>query len=290
MDKSYILKCIDIAEASKKGQAMPTWWWPLRSRANSITPNSAKSSRASRSSASTKSSKRPSAPIWWPMKKPRNFPKKGLTSSCCPAFVKYIENLFPELKGQNLEQSFADGDDRPLFQENRSHREKSSSSGLASPRRWRCSSDNSKAYVDCVITFEELQALIDAEDIDLGEPWRSRRSITLLTMAEFSPGAAGFTDAVKEALKEQGFSFVKPNPENGLGARSMQNRPQGFKSPDGAYNFIEGMACAGGCIGGPCCLTHELRDAADVDKYGHESKETTITGALSGVLALSDKK
>ena len=40
------------------------------------------------------------------------------------------------------------------------------------------------------------------------------------------------------------------------------------------------MACPGGCIGGPCSLTHEIRDKADVDKYGMEAKSQTITESL----------
>ena len=33
-------------------------------------------------------------------------------------------------------------------------------------------------------------------------------------------------------------------------------------------NFIEGMACTGGCIGGAGCLTHGEKNKAEVDKYG----------------------
>ena len=62
------------------------------------------------------------------------------------------------------------------------------------------------------------------------------------------------------------------------------------KGPNKPNNFIEGMACVGGCIGGPCCLTHELRDAASVDKYGHESKETTIKGSLKNILVLNGEE
>ena len=46
-------------------------------------------------------------------------------------------------------------------------------------------------------------------------------------------------------------------------------------------NFIEGMACVGGCIGGAGCLTHEARDKSEVDKYGREAMEKTITDAIS---------
>lgn len=85
-------------------------------------------------------------------------------------------------------------------------------------------------------------------------------------------------------MKEQNIDFeVKPVAVSGLDQCKMaltqakNGRLQG--------NFIEGMACPGGCIGGPCCLTHEVRDAADVDKYGHESKETTMLGAANAAMA-----
>ena len=46
-------------------------------------------------------------------------------------------------------------------------------------------------------------------------------------------------------------------------------------------NFIEGMACLGGCIGGAGCLTHGEKNKADVDKYGKEAYEKTIKDAVS---------
>lgn len=39
------------------------------------------------------------------------------------------------------------------------------------------------------------------------------------------------------------------------------------------------MGCVGGCIGGPCSLTHKIRDKMDIDKYG---KEMTIKSAING--------
>ena len=46
-------------------------------------------------------------------------------------------------------------------------------------------------------------------------------------------------------------------------------------------NFIEGMACTGGCIGGAGCLTHGEKNKAEVDKYGKEAFEKTIGDAVS---------
>ena len=46
-------------------------------------------------------------------------------------------------------------------------------------------------------------------------------------------------------------------------------------------NFIEGMACIGGCIGGAGCLTHGEKNKQDVDKYGMLAHEKTIKDAIS---------
>ena len=46
-------------------------------------------------------------------------------------------------------------------------------------------------------------------------------------------------------------------------------------------NFIEGMACINGCIGGAGCLTHGEKNKAEVDKYGREALEKNIGDAIS---------
>ncbi len=46
-------------------------------------------------------------------------------------------------------------------------------------------------------------------------------------------------------------------------------------------NFIEGMACVGGCIGGAGCLTHGEKNKSEVDKYGREAFEKTISDAIA---------
>ena len=48
-------------------------------------------------------------------------------------------------------------------------------------------------------------------------------------------------------------------------------------------NFIEGMACEGGCIGGAGCLTHTEKNRAGVDKYSSKAADKTITEAVSAL-------
>ena len=46
-------------------------------------------------------------------------------------------------------------------------------------------------------------------------------------------------------------------------------------------NFIEGMACKLGCIGGAASLSHGPKDVSQVDKYGKLSKEKNSIDAIS---------
>ena len=48
------------------------------------------------------------------------------------------------------------------------------------------------------------------------------------------------------------------------------------------------MACVGGCIGGAGCLTHGAKNKAQVDEYGREAMEKTISDAVA-VLGINNK-
>ena len=41
------------------------------------------------------------------------------------------------------------------------------------------------------------------------------------------------------------------------------------------------MACLGGCINGAGCMTHGEKYKNDVDKYGREAMEKTISDAVA---------
>ena len=57
------------------------------------------------------------------------------------------------------------------------------------------------------------------------------------------------------------------------------SRSSAFKNVLDA-NFIEGMACVGGCVGGAGCLTHGEKNRADVEKYGEEATKKSILEAV----------
>ena len=205
--------------------------------------------------------------------------EKGfLPSSCCPAFVRYIKTAFPMLAehiSHNMSPMGAlakyvketDPDSKVIF------------IGPCTAKKAEAQLESVKPYVDAVLTFEELQALFDSLDMDL--PALEEGVLDNASyIGRIFARSGGLTDAAAQAMKEQNIDFeIKPVVCDGIEEcrvallKKSKNVLQG--------NFIEGMACVGGCIGGAGCLTHGEKNKAEVDKYGREAYEKTITDAVS---------
>lgn len=208
--------------------------------------------------------------------------EKGfLTSSCCPAFVRYIETKFPELQGHvshNLS---------PMAEMAKQIKKLHSNCkiifiGPCTAKKAEFQKPEVKKYVDCVITFEDLQALIDSKDIDPSE-----LSESLLDNASYYgrifARSGGLSDAVAQALKEQGTSEDEFK-LNGIICNGISECHVALLKASKNMlkeNFIEGMACSNGCIGGAACLTHGPKDKEAVNKYGEAAMEKTISDAIS---------
>ena len=205
--------------------------------------------------------------------------EKGfLTSSCCPAFVQYIKSAFPKLLplvSHNPSPMVALAQYIKSTDENA----KVVFIGPCTAKKAEAQLDHAKPYVDVVLTFEELQALYDSKDVDittLGEDVLDNASYFGRIFAR----SGGLCDAVAQSLKEQNIDF-KVNPVVCDGIEEC--RMALLKKSKNALpnNFIEGMACVGGCIGGAGCLTHGEKNKKQVDDYGREALEKTITDAVS---------
>ncbi len=205
--------------------------------------------------------------------------EKGfLTSSCCPAFVDYINKNFPDLK------PFVSHNLSPMATIAKYIKEheapcKTVFIGPCTAKKAEVRKESVKPYVDEAMTFEELQALFDSKDIDitaLPEDVLDNASYFGRIFAR----CGGLSDAVKEGIKEQNLDFeVKPYSCDGIEACRMALLMKSKGRLDA--NFIEGMACIGGCIGGAGCLTHGEKNKAEVDKYGMQAYEKTIADAVS---------
>lgn len=205
--------------------------------------------------------------------------EKGfLTSSCCPAFVQYIKSAFPELVPY-ISHNMSPMGVLAKYIKDTTKNAKVVFIGPCTSKKAEAQLENIREYVDAVLTFEELQALIDSKDIDittLEEGVLDNASYFGRIFAR----SGGLSDAVVQALKEQNLAFdLKAVACDGIEACKMALLKKSKNVLDA--NFIEGMACVGGCIGGAGCLTHGEKNKAEVDKYGKEAYEKTISDAIS---------
>jgi [FeFe] hydrogenase (group B1/B3) len=205
--------------------------------------------------------------------------EKGfLTSSCCPAFVKYIESAFPDLV-PNISHNLSPMGALAKYLKEHEENAKVVFIGPCTAKKAEALKDDVKPYVDSVLTFEELQALFDSKDIDimtLEEGVLDNASYFGRIFAR----TGGLSDAVVESLKEQNLEFdLKAISCDGIEQCKTALLKKSKNVLDA--NFIEGMACVGGCIGGAGCLTHGEKNKAQVDEYGKEAFEKTILDAVS---------
>lgn len=211
----------------------------------------------------------------------RELEEKGfLTSSCCPAFVDYINKSFASLSG------YVSHNLSPMAMISKYIKEKNPDAkvvfiGPCTAKKAEVQMDGVREYVDCAITFEELQALFDSRDIDitlLGESTLDDASYFGRIFAR----CGGLADAVAQAIREHGSDFeLKPVSCDGIEAcRAALMKASKGKSD---ANFIEGMACSGGCVGGAGCLTHGEKNKIHVDRHGKEAQEKTITASINNI-------
>ena len=209
----------------------------------------------------------------------RELSEKGLlTSSCCPAFVQYVKSSFPKLVDK------ISGNMSPMAVLAKYIKETTPDAkvvfiGPCTAKKAEAQLESVRPYVDTVLTFEELQALFDSRDVDLPSLEEGVLDNASYYGRIFAR-SGGLSDAVAQALREQGIDFeAKPVVCDGIEACRVALLKLNKGVLDG--NFIEGMACMGGCIGGAGCLTHGEKDKAEVDKYGREAFEKTIGDAVS---------
>ena len=205
--------------------------------------------------------------------------EKGfLTSSCCPAFVTYIRQSFPELLPY-VSHNLSPMATIAKYIKDTTANAKVVFIGPCTAKKAEAQNEKVKPYIDAVLTFEELQALFDSRDMDitaLEEGVLDNASYFGRIFAR----SGGLTDAVAQGLKEQEIDFaLKACTCDGIEACRVALLKKSKNLLDA--NFIEGMACIGGCIGGAGCLTHGEKNKAEVDKYGREAMEKTITDAIS---------
>ena len=211
------------------------------------------------------------------------FMEKGgpMTSSCCPAFVEFVEKHMPEYA------HLVSDTPSPMVMTGRFLKEKDARAkvvfiGPCIAKKQEFRLGKTQGAVDCVLTFEELYAMIAGKDIEL-----TQLEETVLDGASgygraFAAGG-GVAAAVAQVLKEKG-SDVEAKCMACAGIE--QCRTAILKMAKGLVpeNFLEGMACAlGGCVQGPAVIVRSPKNHAELKKHVAEAGEKTVTDSISSL-------
>lgn len=204
----------------------------------------------------------------------QEFAEKGfLLSSCCPAYVRYVKINFPQLADKISETP------SPMIETAMVIKKKDPDAkvvfiGPCIAKKMEARYPENSSLVDNVLTFEELQALLDGMDIDIEKLPEG----VLEDASGFGRGFAksgGVAAAVARVIKEKGLK-VEFNPELCNGAE--QYRIALLKASKGKLgkNYIEGMACEGGCIGGAACINHDFKSAMSLEAHAKQAKKKNV--------------
>lgn len=203
--------------------------------------------------------------------------KNFITSSCCPAFVSLIQKKYPELQ-EHVSTSVS-----PMIAVSRlikstDEKAKVVFIGPCVAKKKEIQQADIAGSTDYALGFEELIAMLDAKGIDVS----SSEEYELNNASFFGrifARTGGLSEAIKH-VKEQYQIQAEFKPVVCDGIAECEKALKLAKAKRLGGNFIEGMVCSGGCIGGPLSLHHGPKDKKEVDKYGQLAIEKGVKDSL----------
>lgn len=169
-----------------------------------------------------------------------------MTTSCCPSYIELVEKHMPEIK------KHVSTTGSPMYYAARIVKEKYPDAkvvfiGPCVAKRKEARKDE---CVDFVMTFEELDSVLDGFDIQIGEAQPYAMPFVSNREAHGFAQSGGVIGAIKAYLKDEvAVNAIQVADLNKKNIGLLRSYAKTGRAPG---NFIEVMACDGGCITGPC--------------------------------------
>ena len=206
--------------------------------------------------------------------------KQMLASSCCPAFVDYVQKKYPD-QAHLVSETPSPMVMTARYIKQRDPRAKVVFIGPCVAKKQEFQLGKTMGAVDCVLTYEEAWPLLESKGIDITQLEEAKMDHASGYGRAFAH-SGGVAGAVAEALKESGITEkqfkLQAQPCSGISECNVAL----LKTSKGVqdFNFIEGMACEGGCVQGAGCLIRSPRNKLEVDKHVKEASGRTIAAAV----------
>ncbi len=186
-----------------------------------------------------------------------------MTSSCCPAYTEFVAKHLPEMK------TFVSDTHTPMHYTAQMAKKADPEAitvfiGPCVAKRKEASDD---PYVDHVLTFQELSALLAARNIEILQCAETPFDLAGFAEGRGFPVSGGVTEGIKAYIGD--LVPLTPIGVNGLDKRSVKRLRSYIKKCPG--NFVEIMGCEGGCIAGPAGITPGKKAGRKLQAFLKES-------------------
>ena len=197
-----------------------------------------------------------------------------ITSCCCPVWIKLIEGRYPDLVSHispSVSPMIASGRIIKTFEP----QAKVVFIGPCIAKKTEATLPDVADAIDFVLTFQELTAIFQATGIDPATLPDEENSIASRAGRIYAR-TGGVSEAVTDTLAR-----ILPGRVGDLQALKVHGIPNCQKvleqAANGALeaNFVEGMACIGGCVGGPGRIVTVEIATSEVNAYGDSAIATT---------------
>ena len=174
---------------------------------------------------------------------------RKMTTSCCPAFINMLRKHFPDQYKENMSSTVS-----PMCAISRYL--KATRPGCVTVFVGPCIAKKAEAQdksvkdnADYVVTYGELRALMRSKDIQF-EPVSEGYQESSVWGKRFA-SSGGVADAVIECMKERGEDTSGLKLLRAAGGDECKKALMLLKVGKLPEDFVEGMVCPGGCVGGP---------------------------------------
>ena len=200
------------------------------------------------------------------------------STSCCPAFVNMIRKHFPELADDLISTTVS-----PMCAVSRLIKAKEPDAicvfiGPCISKKSETIEAGIEGNADYALTFSEIRAIMRAKGVTLQPDNGYDYQEASIYGKRFSQ-SGGVTAAVLESLKESDQHIdAKVCVANG----AAECKKQLLMMKVGKFNddFLEGMVCEGGCVGGPSASREKQLFAKDRETLFAEADDRTLNGNL----------
>ena len=201
---------------------------------------------------------------------------KKKTTSCCPGFVNMIRKHYPALE-ELISTAVS-----PMCAVSRMIKAKDPEAvtvfiGPCIAKKSEAKEHKIEGNVDFVLTYSEVRSIMKAKGVELQPSDNEYQESS--TFGKRFGNSGGVTAAVLEYMKEKDYE-CDPKVCKANGSAECKKALLLLKAGKLPEDFIEGMACVGGCVGGPSAFRNQAVAKKDRDALIADADDRTIVGNL----------